>query len=68
MVQTPIYAKERRYITPRECARLQSFPDTFILHKKNNIAYKQFGNAVNVDVIHTVAKVLFDAYNTVFDE
>ena len=27
--QIPIYGKEKRYITPRECARLQSFPETF---------------------------------------
>lgn len=54
IVQTPIYAKERRYITPRECARLQSFPDTFKIHKTDKIAYKQFGNAVNVEVIKTV--------------
>ena len=39
IVQTPIYAKERRHITPRECARLQSFPDSFILHEKDNGAY-----------------------------
>ena len=54
IVQTPIYAKERRYITPRECARLQSFPDSFIMHENDKIAYKQFGNAVNVDVVFTV--------------
>jgi DNA (cytosine-5)-methyltransferase 1 len=52
IVQTPIYAKERRYITPRECARLQSFPDSFKLHDTDQVAYKQFGNAVNVDVVH----------------
>jgi DNA (cytosine-5)-methyltransferase 1 len=54
IVQTPIYAKERRFITPRECARLQSFPDDFILHANDHVAYKQFGNAVNVDVVHFV--------------
>lgn len=32
IVQTPIIGKEKRYITPRECARLQSFPDDFIIH------------------------------------
>lgn len=59
IVQTPIYGKEKRYITPRECARLQSFPDTFIIHEKDHTAYKQFGNAVNVDVIYYVlSKVL----------
>jgi DNA (cytosine-5)-methyltransferase 1 len=54
IVQTPVYAKERRYITPRECARLQSFPDSFKMHQTDRIAYKQFGNAVNVEVIKTV--------------
>ena len=54
IVQTPIYGKERRRITPRECARLQSFPDTFKLHKIDRIAYKQLGNAVNVEVVKTV--------------
>jgi|TARA_B110000093_G_C12937931_1_gene396664 DNA (cytosine-5)-methyltransferase 1 len=61
IVQTPIYAKERRYITPRECARLQSFPDSFKLHKNDKIAYKQFGNAVNVDVVYFVmSRVLYN--------
>jgi DNA (cytosine-5)-methyltransferase 1 len=58
IVQTPIYGKEKRYITPRECARLQSFPDDFIIHDSDHIAYKQFGNAVNVDVIY------FAVFNT----
>jgi len=61
IVQTPIYAKERRYITPRECARLQSFPDTFKLHKTDRIAYKQLGNAVNVEVIKTVISQILNS-------
>jgi DNA (cytosine-5)-methyltransferase 1 len=63
IVQTPIYAKEKRYITPRECARLQSFPDDFIMHEKDHIAYKQFGNAVNVDVVHLVISITLEKYN-----
>ena len=62
IVQTPIYAKERRYITPRECARLQSFPDSFKLHKNDKIAYKQFGNAVNVDVVYYVMSHVLELY------
>ena len=42
IVQTPIYGKEKRYITPRECARLQSFPDSFKCHPKDHTAYKHF--------------------------
>ena len=62
IVQTPIYAKERRYITPRECARLQSFPDSFILHTNDHTAYKQFGNAVNVDVAQYVIENALKTY------
>lgn len=63
IVQTPIYAKEKRYITPRECARLQSFPEDFIIHANDNIAYKQFGNAVNVDVISYIIDLVFNTYS-----
>ena len=63
IVQTPIYAKERRHITPRECARLQSFPDSFIMHENDKTAYKHFGNAVNVDVVHYVMSRTLKSYN-----
>ena len=43
-----------RHITPRECARLQGFPDTFIPHPNDSWAYKQFGNSVSVPVIEAV--------------
>jgi DNA (cytosine-5)-methyltransferase 1 len=62
IVQTPIYAKERRHITPRECARLQSFPDDFIIHENDHTAYKQFGNAVNVEVMFYVIQNVFRVY------
>ena len=62
IVQTPIYAKEKRYITPRECARLQSFPESFILHENDHTAYKQFGNAVNVKVVHYVIEKTLQTY------
>jgi len=52
--QIPIYGKEKRYITPRECARLQSFPETFKLSKDDKKSYKQLGNSVNVDNVYTV--------------
>lgn len=43
-----------RRITPRECARLQGFPDTFKLHPNDNWAYHQLGNSVSVPVISAV--------------
>ena len=43
-----------RRITPRECARLQGFPESYILHPDDNATYKQFGNAVSVPVIQAI--------------
>jgi len=43
-----------RRITPRECARLQGFPDSFIVNPDPGYAYKQFGNSVSVPVIDAV--------------
>lgn len=43
-----------RHITPRECARLQGFPDSFIINPSDSYAYKQFGNSVSVPVIEAV--------------
>lgn len=59
MVQIPIIAKYKRRLTPREAARLQSFPDSFIPNKNDHQAYKQFGNAVNVNCVEFLAKQLF---------
>ena len=43
-----------RRITPRECARLQGFPDSFKLHPNDGWAYHQLGNSVSVPVISAV--------------
>jgi DNA (cytosine-5)-methyltransferase 1 len=58
ITQTSILGNKRRYITPRECARIQSFPDSFKLHPKDKVAYKQFGNSVNVRVVKMFAEFL----------
>jgi len=47
-----------RRLTPRECARLQGFPNDFIIPVSDNQAYKQFGNSVTVPLIQAVGKQL----------
>lgn len=55
-----INGKTRR-LHPRECARLMGYPDTYKMSKKNNQAYKQFGNSVVVDVLQHIAKEIANA-------
>lgn len=45
-----------RRLTPRECARLQGFPDSYNIVVSDAQAYKQFGNAVTVNVSYEIAK------------
>jgi len=44
-----------RKMTPREWARLQGFPDSFVLPLADTHIYKQFGNSVTVNVIEAIA-------------
>ena len=60
MTHTSIIGENKRRITPREAARLQSFPDSFILDSDDRQAYKQFGNSVNVEVIKYLASQLLN--------
>lgn len=50
--------KNPRRLTPRECARLMGFPDTFRIPVSDTRAYKQFGNSVVVDVMTHVARLM----------
>ena len=52
--------KNPRRLTPRECARLQGFPDTFKIPVSDTQAYKQFGNSVVVPLMENVAKLVMD--------
>jgi len=49
-----------RKLTPRECARLQGFPERFIIPVSDTQAYRQFGNSVAVPVVAAVANAMID--------
>jgi DNA (cytosine-5)-methyltransferase 1 len=50
--------KNPRRLTPRECARLQGFPDSFKIPVSDTQAYKQFGNSVVVPLMAEIAKLV----------
>lgn len=54
----PQNKKNPRRLTPRECARLQGFPDNFKIPVSDTQAYKQFGNSVAVPIIEIIAKAV----------
>jgi len=54
----PQEGKNPRRLTPRECARLQGFPDSFEIPVSNTQAYKQFGNSVSVPLMTEVARLV----------
>ena len=47
-----------RTLTPRECARLQGFPDSFQIPVSDSQAYKQFGSSVTVPVVAAIVQSL----------
>ena len=55
--------KNPRKLTPRECARLQGFPDTFVIPVSDTQAYRQFGNSVVVPLMAAVAKLIINKIN-----
>lgn len=60
--------EQNRSLTPREVARLQTFPDSYYFESKNNVpgrtaAYKQIGNAVPVGLAYAIAKALRSSFS-----
>lgn len=56
----PQEGKNPRMLTPRECARLQGFPEQFWLPESRTPAYKQFGNSVAVPVVRVLAESIME--------
>ncbi|WP_028245384.1 DNA (cytosine-5-)-methyltransferase [Pseudoclavibacter soli] len=52
------FGERPRRLTPRECARLMGFPDSFRIPVSDTQAYRQFGNSVVVPMIAEVARIM----------
>ena len=64
-IKGEVNPEDVRKMTPREWARLQGYPDSYVLREADTHLYKQFGNSVTIPVIAAIAteirKVLEDA-------
>lgn len=54
--------KNPRRLTPRECARLMGYPDSFKIVVSDTQAYRQFGNSVVVPVVEKLAKAVLESF------
>ncbi len=52
-----------RKLTPRECARIMGFPETFQLPQNVTHAHKQFGNSVAVPMLEKIFAEIIKVYN-----
>ena len=57
--------KNPRKLTPREAARLQGFPEEYVIPVSDAQAYKQFGNSVCVPVVKAIAMEMKKALNKI---
>ena len=57
-----------RRLTPRECARLQGFPETYKLLDNDKAVYKRMGNAVSVPVIEALTIDLIENNQNIIDK
>ncbi|MCF7669558.1 MAG: DNA (cytosine-5-)-methyltransferase [Verrucomicrobia bacterium] len=55
-----VHPTENRYITPREAARLQGFPDDFIFHGALTSVQRQVGNAVPVQLATAITEAILE--------
>ena len=60
--------KRPRRLTPRECARLMGFPDTFKIPVSDTQAYRQFGNSVVMPVMQEVARIMVPHIEAIIEQ
>lgn len=52
----PVYVKQMRKLTERECLKIMGFPSYYKIKKNSSHSYKQIGNSVVVSLIEEIAK------------
>lgn len=57
-----------RRLTPRECARLMGYPETFKIPVSDTQSYKQFGNSVVMPVVKEIARIMKPHIMTLIEE
>jgi DNA (cytosine-5)-methyltransferase 1 len=68
ITQTSIVGSQKRRLSPRECARLQGFPDWFDFGDQPDAAsYKQLGNSISVGAVWYVFKQAVNAYSEILN-
>jgi DNA (cytosine-5)-methyltransferase 1 len=69
ITQTSIIGSQKRRLSPRECARLQGFPDWFDFGDQSDAAsYKQLGNSISVGAVWYVFKQAVNAYSEILNK
>ncbi len=59
LIDQSALGKNPRFLTPRECARLQGFPENYVIDAVSKVQnYRQFGNSVSVPVVRAIAEQL----------
>ncbi len=61
--QRLIIGKEKRFITIKECSRLQSFKDDYIFLNDDKINYQMLGNSINIQITTLIIDTLFSSLN-----
>jgi len=60
-----------RFFTPRECCRLQGFPEDFMIPTERHLVsqfYRQIGNAVSIPCVVAVAEIFVSTFLSKGDE